>query len=153
MYNNYIKNIDIESELKRFNHMRDKCFNDNYKRKHNNMPFTQHTAIYNKQNELLKDIKDKSNYNRKKSLNVDNCIKNEDWGSFPKCKNPPMPVNHLQGTGKLINEPVYYKFSNQEYCRDFPCQKLFNNVTKRSMMLDMSRDINPECLQACNKKV
>jgi len=154
IYKNYVKNIDIESDLKRFNHTRDKCFNDNYKMKHNKLPFTQHKDIYDKQDNLLKDIKQKGNYNKKLLSNKDNCIKEEDRGSFLKCKNPPLPVNHLRGLGTLETEPVYYEFSNQEYCKDFPCQKLFNNVTKRSMILDIShRDINPKCLSACNVKV
>ena len=153
-YEKYIKNIDIESELKRFNHTRDKCFNDNYKMKHNNPPFTQHKKIYSKQESLLKYIKEKAQYNKNKLLSENNCIKEEDIGSFPKCKDPPIPSNHLLGLGPLENEPVYYEFSNEEYCKDFPCQKLFNNMTKRSMMLNASqRDINPKCLSACNVNV
>lgn len=154
MYKNYVKNIDIESDLKRFNHTRDKCFNDNYKKTHNNTPFTQHKNIFNKQENLLQDIKEKTHNNKTKLSDKNNCIKEEDRGSFPKCKNPPLPVNHLRGMGTLVNEPVYYEFSNQEYCKDFPCQKLFNNVTKRSMILDVShRDINPKCLSGCNTQV
>ena len=154
MYNNYVKNIDIESDLKRFNHTRDKCYNDNYKIQHTEQPFTQHSNVYNKQETLLENIKGKNVYNKTDILKKNNCIKDEDRGSFPKCKNPPLPVNHLRGLGTLETEPVYYEFSNEEYCRDFPCQKLFNNVTKRSMILDTShRDINPKCLSSCNVEV
>jgi hypothetical protein len=153
-YENYVKNIDIESDLKQFNHIRDKCFNDNFKNKHNKLPFIQHEDIYNKQNKLLNNIKEKTINNNPLLKTKNNCIKEEDRGSFPKCKNPPLPVNHLRGLGTLTSEPVYYEFSNQEYCRDFPCQKIFNNVTKRSMILDTShRDINPKCLSSCNVEV
>ena len=40
---------DIDSELKRINHTRDKCYNDNYKMDHQKAPFNKHSKLYEKQ--------------------------------------------------------------------------------------------------------
>ena len=47
-----------------------------------------------------------------------------------------------------LNAPVYYNFNNEDYVRNYPCQKLFNNMTSRRMISTWHNrtDINPECL-------
>ena len=42
---------------------------------------------------------------------------------FPLCKNTPV-------TSKQIK---MYDFSQRDYCAQYPCQKVFNNMTKRKM--------------------
>ena len=151
LYEGYSNNIDIDSELKRINHIRDKCFNDNYKINHNEKPFKQHTKIYEKQTKLMNNIKTKSSNALNKKFTIqDNCIPKKDRTSFDKCENPPTPANN---DNYINNQSVYYSFNNQDYCKAFPCQKLFHNITRRSTLPDDNshHDVNPEFLSCCNQ--
>jgi len=150
----YIRDVDIESDLYRINLTRDKCYNDNYKMSHENAPFKQHSNIYNKQKTLMNDIKNKSQrmLNNKLPLSP-NCLEKKDRYYFETCQNErPLPVNHTKGLHSNTNEAVYYRFNNQDYCKDFPCQRLFHNITKRSMLpaTNTRSDINPDFLSCCN---
>jgi hypothetical protein len=126
------KNIDIDSELKRINHYDDKCFYDNYKV--NPSTFKCHQDVFNRQTEGLNYMKGMVNYN----LNVEhdiktNCIQSP--GMFPRCPQSefaPLAINHHKGINNNNNQTVKYRFTNEGYCREFACQKLFNNFTKRS---------------------
>ena len=44
--------------------------------------------------------------------------------------------------------PDHYDFNHEAYTNNFPCQRLFNNNTKRSSLPNMHNtfDINPEHL-------
>ena len=147
----YARNIDVDSELKRINHVRDKCYNDNYKMNHQEGVFNQHKKIYEQQTNLMNNIKSKStNALNKKFTIQDNCITKKDRTTFDKCENPPIPSNN---DNYMNNQSVYYSFNNQEYCKAFPCQKLFHNITRRSTLpADNSHhDVNPEFLSCCNQ--
>ena len=151
LYAGYADNIDIDSELKRINHVRDKCYNDNYKMNHQEGAFNQHKKIYEQQTNLMNNIKSKStNALNKKFTIQDNCITKKDRTTFDKCENPPIPSNN---DNYMNNQSVYYSFNNQEYCKAFPCQKLFHNITRRSTLpADNSHhDVNPEFLSCCNQ--
>jgi len=151
LYAGYAKNIDIDSELRRINHIRDKCYNDNYKISHQEAPFLQHAKLYEKQTNLLNNIKNKSTNALNRNLsNQQNCIPKEDRTDFDKCQNPPIPSNN---DTYINSQPVYYSFNNQEFCREFPCQKLFHNITRRSTLPagNTHHDVNPEFLSCCNQ--
>ena len=49
------------------------------------------------------------------------------------------------GLEKEERQHVNYNFSNQDYCRGYACQSLFNNVTRRNMLptLNTRKGINP----------
>ena len=152
--NKYIRDVDIESDLFRINLTRDKCYNDNYKMSHKEGPFIQHSNIYDKQETLMNDIKNKSKQSLNNKLPLSpNCLPKKDRFYFETCANKtPLPSNHNQGLNSNTNQPVYYRFNNQDYCKDFPCQRLFHNITKRSMLPanNTRPDINPDFLSCCN---
>ena len=158
-YKKYASIIDVESDLKQVDLIRDKCFNDNHTLDRNTSPLNKHKNIYKKETTLLNDIKDKSKnmrYINKQGTDV-NCIESQDRTLFKQCNNDEINGNQLEcfndtNAFKTENEQVYYKFNNQEYCRDFPCQRLFNNITKRSMIpsLNNKYNINPTFLSDCN---
>jgi len=158
-YNKYSSMIDIDSDLKQIDLIRDKCFNDNYTLDRNTSPLNKHKEIYNKETILLNDIKDKSKqmrYINKQGTDL-NCIESKERKLFKQCNNDELNGAQLEcfsdtNAFKMENQPVYYKFNNQEYCRDFPCQRLFNNITKRSMLpsLNNKHNINPNFLSDCN---
>lgn len=151
LYLGYAENIDIDSELRRINHIRDKCYNDNYKIQHSEEPFLKHAKLYQKQQNLMIDIKNKSTNALNRNFSIqDNCIPKQERTEFDKCKNPPAPSNN---DSYMNNQSVYYSFNNQDYCREFPCQKLFHNITRRSTLPagNTNHDINPEFLSCCNE--
>lgn len=115
-----MKNIDIESELRRINHKADKCYYNNYKLdplgkevQSSNSPLKCHKNIF--------EINQSMFY---KKAEVDRtprpCIKFE---KFNLCKNTPVRSQHLE----------LYDFGVKGFCTEHPCQRLFNNVTKRNM--------------------
>lgn len=122
------KNIDVESELKRINHIRDKCYNDNYKINHDNDSFQNFKKIYENQKTLLTDIKTKTNTRFNKI--PEKC--NGPFEKFELCNQN--DVCYPKGLYTEENMPVNYRFSNQKYCDGFECQKLFHNTTRRSMV-------------------
>ena len=80
----------------------------------------------------------------KQKLQTESCIKPADWTSFkhapsPDIKNLSKFPNEKRNL-ELINtlnkgvEHEYYQFFEQNKCQIFPQQRLFNNVTKRSML-------------------
>lgn len=149
----FSKNIDIDSELRRINHYDDKCFYDNYKVNPNN--FKCHQDIFQKQQNDLNYMKGMVNYNLNIDYNIDdNCLKKQT--RFPSCPQNnynPLPKNDKNGINTNLSQSVRYSFNNEGYCRDFACQKLFNNFTKRVTYRDGSSEfnINPSCLD-CNYK-
>jgi len=80
----------------------------------------------------------------KQKLQKESCIKPADWTSFkhaptPDIKNLANFPNEKRNLELLntINKGIkhdYYQFFEQNKCQIFPQQRLFNNVTKRSML-------------------
>ena len=89
------------------------------------------------------DIRKRYDFSRQK-LQTESCIKPADWTSFkhaptPDIKNMSKFPNEKRNLELLntINKGVqheYYQFFEQNKCQIFPQQRLFNNVTKRSML-------------------
>lgn len=80
----------------------------------------------------------------KQKLQKESCIKPADWSYFKHAPSPdiknlsnfPNEKRNLELL-KTINKGVeheYYQFFEQNKCQIFPQQRLFNNVTKRSML-------------------
>ena len=118
----------------------------------------------------LKDLKDDTNddtnddYNIRKrydfshnKFQTESCIKPNEWKSFVKAPAPPIkPLEkypngirnqYLMDTINQGTQHDFYKFfdiySNYQ-CTSYPNQRLFNNITKRSMLPNQHfRDINP----------
>ena len=84
----------------------------------------------------MNDIKNKSKQSLNNKLPLSpNCLPKKDRFYFETCANKStLPSNHNQGLNSNTNQPVYYRFNNQDYCKDFPYQRLFHNITKRSML-------------------
>lgn len=151
LHKGYSKNIDVDSELRGINYYQDKCFYDNYKV--NPKKFNCHKELFEKQENDLNYMKNMVNYNLNLNYNInDNCIPKP--GHFPQCPQSnfnPLPKNDNKALNTNLNQSVKYSFNNEGYCRDFSCQKLFNNFTKRVTYSNDSKElnINPECLD-CN---
>jgi len=89
------------------------------------------------------DVKKRYDYSKHK-LQKESCIKPADWISFkhaptPTIDNSSMFPNEKRSLEVLnsINKDVqheYYQFFENTKCNIFPQQRLFNNVTKRSML-------------------
>ena len=134
----YSRNIDVDSELKRINHYRDACFYDNYKMHPNKMtPQQSRLACHSKF--LVKD------YDKHRHTKPSKCLNDSDFEKFEAC---PTIANGVDDR----SQPVTYKFSNDNYCRNWPCQKLFHNQTKRSTVTNLKDccDVNPQHLTCCN---
>ena len=93
------------------------------------------------------DVKKRYDFSNQK-LQKESCIKPADWTYF---KNAPTPtlkpdINNLskfpneKRTREMLNtinkdvQHDYYKFFENTQCQVFPQQRIFNNVTKRSML-------------------
>jgi hypothetical protein len=120
------KNIDIDSELKRINHYADKCYYNNYKldplgrdAKMMNSPLLCHDKVF-KINQTQSYKKSEQGSILDRNIEPRPCTT---FQKFTSCKNTPMTARQLE----------LYDFSQPDYCAQYPCQKLFNNVTKRSM--------------------
>jgi hypothetical protein len=145
-YKQYVSKIDVESDLKQINHIQDKCYNDNYILNRNEGEFKQHKKIYNKEEELMHYMKNKAqksnklNKLRKRNEKNTNCMTfNKDSDSDSDNDNDNNMINdnipleyNYEHISILQNEKVNYIFNNQDYCRDFECQKQFNNMTRRT---------------------
>jgi hypothetical protein len=139
-YKQYSSQIDIESDLKQINHIRDKCYNDNYILNRNEGEFIKHKKIYNKEEELMHYIKNKAKYSNKLNKLKQRNEKNTNCMTFNKDNdtdndnnnydNVPLEYNY-DHISTLQNQNVNYIFNNQDYCKDFECQKQFNNMTRR----------------------
>lgn len=125
---NSIKNIDVDSELKGVNRIQDKCYYNNYKldplgrdAETINSELTCHKNVF-KINET--QFHKKSEENRYIDRNVIPQPCNQ-FQKFNLCKNTPIRAQQLE----------LYDFNptDKQYCARYPCQRLFNNVTKRNM--------------------
>lgn len=122
----YGNNIDIDSELRCINRIADKCYQNNYKldplgrdAKLMKSPLLCHDNIFKiNETQSYKKSEQKSLLDRNDLPST--CIS---FQKFNTCKNTPM-------TSRQID---LYDFSQPNYCIQYPCQKLWNNVTKRSM--------------------
>ena len=203
----YSRNIDLDSELKRINHVGDNCFYDNYKLHpdeaakcsglyHHRLrlvndykpvnpdpcvsyaetPYKSVITPPNMQKQMpilhkestndvmYGDIKFKESYLSKENLtncrlsklNEKKCINN--FTPFQKCEDllndPKLPasakslLNHQKNlSGKV---PQHYNFNHSNYTENYPCQRLFNNFTKRSTLPNMHNtyDINPNLISS-----
>lgn len=94
------------------------------------------------------DIKKRYDFTKHK-LKTESCIKPADWTSFKHAPTPTLDMNCINNLSKFPNEKRtremlnsinkgvqhdYYKFFENTQCQVFPQQRLFNNVTKRSML-------------------
>jgi hypothetical protein len=134
----YARNIDVDSELKRINYFHDACYYDNYKvNPHTVTPAESRLACHADFFPV---------YDRRTNKMSLKCLPSQDFKKFEVCPN--LPKADIEK-----NAPVHYKFSNDNYCRDWPCQRLFHNQTKRSTILHGRHnrfDINPDFLNCCN---
>ena len=93
------------------------------------------------------DVKKRYDFSKQK-LQKESCIKPADWVSFKHAPTPTLKpdINNLskfpneKRTREMLNtinkgvQHDYYKFFENNKCQVFPQQRLFNNVTKRSML-------------------
>lgn len=125
----YSHNIDIDSELKRINYYGDQCFYDNYKINPNKVNYNESPLSLYK-DVLVKDYnKSKLGYTQhtgsyKKPLK---CI--HQYDKPPECSNQ----------NNDVGSPVMHKFNNDNYCKDWNCQKFINNFTNRKMLSNQSK--------------
>jgi hypothetical protein len=89
------------------------------------------------------DIKKRYDFSKQK-LQKESCIKPADWTSFKRAPTP--DINNIskfpneKRTLEMLNtinkgvQHDYYKFFENTKCQVFPQQRIFNNVTKRSML-------------------
>ncbi len=96
----------------------------------------------------------------KADLQPKTCIKTADWGSFKRANAGPIkPLEKFPNGNrnaeliKMLNESPkhdYYQFfpDYQDKCRRFPPQRLFNNLTRRSTLMNphFAHDIAPQYL-------
>jgi hypothetical protein len=198
----YARNIDLESELHRINHLNDKCFYDNYK--FHPMEAPAGNGLYCNKNAIVKDytpvgkpnclptqmqksaitpaqiqppnpdMKYYSDNNVKYGIYKNPAAPNENnpcvsqvkkpakclptWDVFPVCTdklsdNAQCLINYKLSVAG--NMPHHYKFNGniyeqtKKYKAEFPCQRLFNNSTKRSTLPNFHNtfDINPKLLE------
>ena len=189
----YAKNIDLDSELKRINHITDKCFYDNYKFHPDEAPVG--NGLYCNKKYLVNDYTSMGKVNcntgneRQRSVitpaqmqrpipaepyesdntvsfgkisanNTARCRQTVAepqtcgaFGQFDKCtKSVPDNAKSLLNYKASIagNVTQHYNFNGDiyntdKYINDYPCQRLFNNVTKRKMLPNLHNtfDINP----------
>ena len=160
----FAKNIDIDSELKRINYYDDKCYQDNYKVRPDQGRLKCHAKFLMKDyygNEMGRTIERRTGegmgggFERKGAVYPDKAVLNGGLGSLsghfnPNCIANPGSFNVCPYEAPHGNEntPVSYDFNNEGYIRQYPCQRLFNNMTKRKMIPTWHQrtDINPECL-------
>jgi hypothetical protein len=123
-----IKNIDIDSELKGSNRKQDKCYYNNYKidplgrdAQTMNSPLVCHKNVF-KINETQFHKKSEENRYIHRDVIPQPCTNMQ---KFNLCKNTPVRAQQLE----------LYDFNptDKKYCAEYPCQRLFNNVTKRSL--------------------
>lgn len=126
LQNGFGKNIDIDSELKRINRYADKCYQNNYKldplgrdAQLMKSPLVCHDNIF-KINQTQSYKKSEQNSLLDRNDMPSRCV---NFQKFSSCKNTPMASKHIE----------MYDFGQSNYCTQYPCQKVWNNVTKRSM--------------------
>lgn len=129
----FSKNIDVDSELKRINFYDDKCFYDRFKI-HPNKVTPQQSPLACHKDMIVK------NYEKDKMYKQTDCLQPTQRTSFQPCES------------EASNYPVHYRFNNNQYCKSWPCQRMFNNQTKRSTLTNLHNphNINPDCLDCIN---
>lgn len=142
LHEGYARNIDLDSHLRGINYIHDNCYYDTYKINPRKLdPTTNTLGLYS--NVVAPDYKKPNYSNPRPSSSPSSCITSI---QFSKC-------DYSSDNDELINEPVYYRFSNERYCKDWSCERLFYNQTKRTMLVNNRHnrfDINPDKL--CCKK-
>lgn len=125
-HGNVMKYVDIDSELKGHNRRADKCYYNNYvidplsrEAETAKSPLVCHKDVF-KINEMQSYEKNEENRLIDRNMVPRPCAELQ---QFPLCKNTPV-------TNKQIK---MYDFGQRDYCAQYPCQKVFNNVTKRKM--------------------
>lgn len=113
----YAKNVDVDSELKRINYFGDKCHYDDYKLD----PRNQDSRLFKHRDILVKDyIQRQEGTFKDPAYSNQECVNYET--TFKPCQ-----------SGSQVLDPyheVTYDFNN-DYLVDYPCQKAWNNLTKR----------------------
>lgn len=75
------------------------------------------------------------------------CLKKD---TFDRCTDvePALCNSRDELLARLDNMPEYYQFHDTSKCGDYPCQRLFNNFTRRSTLPNFQNvyDINPKFL-------
>lgn len=163
----YARNIDLDSELKRINHFDDKCYYDNYKKHPEDAE--ECNGLYENREVLVNNYEimgkfppdnkgcrnanpnDRNRFDwQKHQVNGPNCLKPGQMETFKKCATPAPAACNIrdQLLSKTENMPVYYKFNDDKYCADYPCQRSFYNFTRRSTIPNFHNltDVNPKYL-------
>lgn len=145
LHDGFSQSIDVDSHLKGINVYQDSCFHDQYKINPVTTPCSESRLPFYS-NILVKDYDKPSKesvmdaYSRNYSIS-NKCLTNEEFKKFDPCP------NEYENVG-LNKETVLYRFTNDTYCKDWPCQKLFYNSTRRSTTNNCNnthngRNINP----------
>lgn len=112
----YARHVDVDSELKRINYFSDKCHYDDYKVD----PRDKRSSLNRHQEVIVK------NYQARKN----GTFKDPEY-NYPQCFNFGSTFKECQN--QSLNDPyakVTYDFNN-DYLSGYPCQKAWNNMTKR----------------------
>jgi hypothetical protein len=132
----YSRHIDVDSELKRINHYGDKCFYNDYKQN----PRDTKTDLNRHKDILIKDYQSVQK----------GTFKDPDYNN-PSCLN--FSSTFMGYQNKKLEEPyhqVEYDFNN-DYLKDYPCQKVWNNLTKRYGLVGTNskkNNLGGECLES-----
>lgn len=162
----YSQFIDLDSELKRINHFDDKCYYDKFK--NDPMDAKPCSGLAENKHILVKDygpvgkknptcndsFQCDGNPNDRDRFNwcdhvylIDKCVNFEE---FKKCPQPISGPSKIRDEllAKKNNLPNYYTFHPSNSCVQYPCQRLFNNFTKRSTLPNFhnTESINPQYL-------
>ena len=142
----YSKGIDVDSHLKGINVYQDSCFNDQYKINPKTVSCKDSRLGYYA-DILCKDYDKPSKQsvgdaNSRNYTASSQCLTNEEIQKFDPCP------NEIKNIGQN-KSPVEYRFTNDSFCNDWPCQKLFYNSTRRSTINSFTnthsgKDINPK---------
>ena len=157
----YSANIDLDSHLKNINYYNDKCYYDNWKTNpqtflnNNNNTATltpDYKAIGRNDNNCINtsstNIRQRYCFDNNK-LQMESCIKPNEWKPFTKVIQQTINTssNNTSRDPDSITKNQqhdFYKFFDDTPCVIYPNQRLFNNITKRSMLPNHHfRNIDP----------
>lgn len=146
LHDGYSDGIDVDSHLKGINIYQDSCFHDQYKINPETVSCKESRLAYYA-DVLCKDYDKPSKQSVRdaysRNYRVSNkCFTDEQFKKFDPCPNENKDI----GQNK---RPVEYRFTNDTFCKDWPCQKLFYNSTRRSTINKFTnthsgKDINPK---------
>lgn len=163
----YSRKIDLDSELKRINHYDDKCYYDNFK--NDPRDAEKCSGLFENKDILVKDYSpvgknyslyesklpcmelDATNPNHPDKFNwdshkytVDKCVKFSEFNKPPSANPPRAPNQYIAQRAEIEknNLPRYYQFHENSMCENYPCQKLFYNLTKRSTIPNFHNMMN-----------